>query len=88
MKPIKTEWIIPEECDAEESILLCPVCESPPDYCQDHHHYTCPDCGEPLELDRMLENWECWTCPAEEKETLHYPSKPTRYHKSGNKDTQ
>ena len=66
MKPIKTQWIHSKDEENEldpETVLLCPVCESAPDYCQDHNHYLCQECKEPLELSGDQEFWECWTCP-------------------------
>ena len=71
---IKSKYIHYEDCD--EVDLLCPVCESPPDYCLDHNHYRCPDCHEPLELDcspydqdQSEEYWQCYSCcKAEEGE--------------------
>ena len=57
--PIKAEHLIPEGCTEEDSILLCPICNDPPDYCQDHKHWLCSRCSEPLDIN----DDGFWECP-------------------------
>lgn len=64
LSKIPIQWV--PTAEDEEAILLCPICESPPDYCQDHHHYLCEECEAPLDLDSQQEYWECSECDAYE----------------------
>lgn len=52
--------------DPRDSYIPCPVCGSPPDYCQDHNHYYCEVCSEPLECQVEDVNgnyiWACEHC--------------------------
>lgn len=64
MKPVKVLHLPYEDCN--ETYLSCPICESPPDYCLDHNHYKCNDCGDHLEIGSVLDvygdNNDYWYC--------------------------
>lgn len=71
----EVKYIIPEDCTEEESELLCPVCESLPDFWQDHSHYRCGRCESPLEIETNDKDEEVWECP-ECFQNPDYPNEP------------
>lgn len=54
-----------------EVMICCPQCGDPSDYCQDHSHWLCPDCGESLEINENVTpaEWHCAVCD----EGVHEP---------------
>ena len=43
-----------------EVMICCPICGNPSDYCTDHNHWNCEDCGNPLEIeDSEIPKWHC-----------------------------
>ena len=60
---ILAKWVPFEDSDPDETYLACPICGDPADYCQDHHHWCCPECYEPLEIehDNDIDD-HFWTC--------------------------
>ena len=50
--------------DSNEEFIACPVCGNPGDYCQDHHHWDCEVCDNPLIINDNITppQWECEYC--------------------------
>ena len=49
--------------------IACPECGDPADYCQDHSHWLCYQCHQPLSIsfdDNDDAFWECETCDADD----------------------
>ena len=59
--------------DGEVEIgIACPQCGDPSDYCLDHNHWYCEDCGEYLHIDDNLDDpiWICEACDGKELEPV------------------
>lgn len=65
-KPFARYEDVDYEVDPDaETMVCCPVCGDPSDYCMDHNHWLCDDCEEPLEIgynDKDEPVWECEYC--------------------------
>ena len=50
-----------DEYEDGSTMICCPICGNPSDYCLDHNHWNCDLCNEPLQINQNVEPvvWEC-----------------------------